>query len=122
MIGTGTDIVCIERIGASLGRGPGFAEQVFAEGERRTCDSHRHPAQHCDAPFASKEAFLEAVSLGAFDGVVLRDVEATRTESGRPGLKQGPTALAALERAGATRAQVSLSRERAYAVAVGVFP
>lgn len=119
MIGTGIDIISIERFGASLGRGPEFAERLCAECERRTCHSQRNPAQPCAERFAAKESFLDAGSLGVFGGAVPRDIAVRRAEPGKPALKLDRTA-AALERAGATRAQVSLSHERECAIAVVV--
>lgn len=120
MKGTGTDIVSIARLARSLARSPVFAEEVFAEGERRYCEAQRHPAQHYAARFAAKEAFLKAVGVGIFGGVALRDIEVARGESGPPHLELGPSAEEALERVGATRSLVSLSHEGDYAIAVVV--
>lgn len=120
MKGTGTDIVSIARLGRSLARGPAFAEEVFTEREREYCEARRRPAEHFAARFAAKEAFLKAVGVGIFGGVVLRDVEVARGEDGPPLLRLGPTAAEALQRAGATRSLVSLSHERDYAIAVVV--
>jgi holo-[acyl-carrier protein] synthase len=116
--GTGTDIVSIARLGRSLSRGPAFAEEVFAEGERRYCDAQPHPVQHYAARFAAKEAFLKAVGVGILGDVALRDVEVAREERGPPRLRLGPTAARALERAGATCSHLSLAHEGEYAIAV----
>jgi holo-[acyl-carrier protein] synthase len=118
--GAGTDIVSVARISQSMARGPGFAEEVFTPGERQYCEARGCPAQHYAARFAAKEAFLKAVGAGIFSGISLRDIEVVRGEAGPPLLTLGPTAAAALERAGACRSHLSLSHEREYAIALVV--
>jgi holo-[acyl-carrier protein] synthase len=118
--GAGTDIVSVERLGRSLARGPDFAQEVFTSGERLYCDMRPNAAQHYAARFAAKEAFLKAVGVGLFGGILLRDIEVVRDETGPPRLNLGPTASAALERVGALRSHLSLSHERDYAIALVV--
>jgi len=118
--GAGTDIVSVARLGRSLARGPDFAQEVFTPLERRYCDQRPNAAQHYAARFAAKEAFLKAVGVGLFGGVRLRDIEVVRDEAGPPRLNLGPTAAAALERAGGSRLHLSLSHERDYAIALVV--
>jgi holo-[acyl-carrier protein] synthase len=118
MKGAGTDLVSIPRMGQSLARGEDFADEVFTDGERRYCQAQRHPTQHFAARFAAKEAFLKALGLGIFSGFSLKEIEVRRDQDGPPRLELGPSAAAALERAGATRMLVSLAHERDYALAV----
>lgn len=120
MKGAGTDIVSVARLGRSLARGPGFAEEVFTPLERHYCDQRPNAVQHYAARFAAKEAFLKAVGVGLFGGILLHDIEVVRDEAGPPRLSLGPTAAAALEQAGATRSHLSLSHERDYAIALVV--
>ena len=115
--GAGTDIVSVKRLGRSLARGLGFAQEVFTPGERLYCDKRPNAAQHYAARFAAKEAFLKAVGVGLFGGVLLQDIEVVRDEIGPPRLNLGPTAAAALERVGANRSHLSLSHEPDYAIA-----
>ncbi len=123
MRGVGTDIVEVERLERSLARGASFAETVFTDGERRFCESQARPAQHFAARFAAKEAFLKAVGRGVLDGVALRDIEVVREAGGRPSLRLGPSAAAALAAAGGTGAPlVSLSHDGGMALAFVVVP
>jgi holo-[acyl-carrier protein] synthase len=118
--GAGTDIVSVERLGRSLARGSGFAQEVFTPGERLYCDVRPNAAQHYAARFAAKEAFLKAVGAGIFCGILLHDIEVVRDETGPPRLNLGPTAAAAMERVGAIQSHLSLSHERDYAIALVV--
>lgn len=122
MTGVGTDIVSIARLDRSLSRGAAFAESVFSDEERRFCDAQRRPAQHYAARFAAKEAFLKALGVGIFTGVALRDIEVQRDGDGAPRLRLGPTAAAALERAGGAAPLLSLSHENDLAIAFVVIP
>jgi holo-[acyl-carrier protein] synthase len=117
MRGVGADIVDVERLARSLRRGPDFAESVFTDGERRFCEAQARPDRHFAARFAAKEAFLKAVGRGVLDGVELRDIEVVREDGGRPALRLGPTAAAALARAGGAEALVSLSHDGGIALA-----
>jgi len=117
MRGVGADIVEVGRLARSLRRRGGFAEAVFTEGERRFCEARPRPAQHFAARFAAKEAFLKAIGCGIFGGVALRDIEVVRGQDGRPALRLGPSAAAALADAGGRDALVSLSHDGDVALA-----
>jgi len=122
MTGVGTDIVDVQRLATSLRRQDAFAETVFSGEERRFCEAQPHPERHYAARFAAKEAFLKALGLGVFSGVALRDIEVVRETNGRPRLRLGPTAAAALRAAGGGDALVSLSHEGEMALAFVVVP
>ena len=117
VVGIGTDVVEIERIGKSLARTPRFVERVFTAGERAYCEARARPAEHFAARFAAKEAFLKAVRKGILEGIPLTQIEVVREEGGAPSLKLGPAAAKALCEAGASRALVTLSHAGGTAVA-----
>jgi holo-[acyl-carrier protein] synthase len=120
--GVGTDIVDVARLARSLRRRNGFAEVVFGSDERRFCDSQRRPELHYAALFAAKEAFLKALGLGVFSGVALTDIEVVRDRGSAPRLRLGPTAAAALVRAGGGPPILSMSQHRQLALAMVVVP
>jgi holo-[acyl-carrier protein] synthase len=120
--GVGTDIVDVSRLARSMRRRSAFADAVFGPDERGFCDSQRHPELHYAARFAAKEAFLKALGLGILDGVALTDIEVVCDRVGPPRLRLGPTAAAALSRAGGDAAVLSLSHERRMAIAMVVLP
>jgi holo-[acyl-carrier protein] synthase len=120
--GVGTDIVDVSRLARSMRRRNAFADAVFGSEERRFCDSQRRPELHYAARFAAKEAFLKALGLGILGGVELTDIEVVCGREGPPRLRLGPTAAAALSRAGGAAAVLSLSHERRMAIAMVVLP
>lgn len=122
MTGVGTDIVDVHRLAASLRRQGAFAETVFTGEERRFCEAQPHPERHYAARFAAKEAFLKALGLGVFSGVALQEIEVVREASGRPRLRLGPSAAAALRAVGGDDALVSLSHDGDMALAFVVVP
>ena len=112
----------VSRLARSMRRRSAFADAVFGPDERRFCDSQRRPELHYAARFAAKEAFLKALELGILGGVALTDIEVVCDREGRPRLRLGPTAAAALSRAGGDAAVLSLSHERRMAIAMVVLP
>jgi holo-[acyl-carrier protein] synthase len=87
IIGTGIDIIEVERIAYRVGRDSGFREFVFSKQEIQYCDSKASPSQHYAARFAAKEAFLKAIGKGWSSGLVLNEIEIYNEESGRPCLR-----------------------------------
>lgn len=122
MRGVGIDVVAVSRMKTSLARTPGFAASVFSAPEREHCQAQRLPARHFALHFAAKEGFLKALGLGIWSGVALPDIEVRREEGGAPRLALGPTARAALDRAGASEPLVRLSSHGDVAMALVVLP
>lgn len=120
VLGVGVDIVEIERIRALLERyGERFARRVFTEAERNYCESRRNGASCYAARFAAKEAVLKALGTG-LAGCRWTDVEVLRNATGRPAaaLHGGASILAGQQEVG--RVLISLSHDRAHAMAFAV--
>lgn len=66
--------------------------------------------------FAAKEAFVKALGLG-FDGIQLSDVVILHQKNGAPYLALRGTALAAFQKAGATKSHVSIAHDGGLAIA-----
>ncbi len=119
--GLGTDVVEVARIAQLVDRyGARFLDRVFRPAEQAVLA--RTPAAAAAAlaaRWAAKEALVKALGAHAA-GVSYRDVEVTRDAQGVPGLRLHGAAAAAVSRTGARQALVSLSHERAYAVATVV--
>ncbi|HON08751.1 MAG TPA: holo-ACP synthase, partial [Verrucomicrobiota bacterium] len=61
IIGTGIDIIEVERVAASYKRfGDRFLKRILKESEIEYCLSHKNPAQFIAARFAAKEAISKA--------------------------------------------------------------
>lgn len=88
IIGLGSDLCNIERIGNSLARyGERFENRVFTEAER--AKARRRPftiAGTYAKRFAAKEAFSKAVGTGFRRGVFMKDIGVINAASGAPTL------------------------------------
>lgn len=118
ILGTGVDIVEVERIARAVERqGDRLLRRLFTPAEIAYCDaSEPHRATRQAARFAAKEAVLKAFGIG-LRMVRWTDVEVVRDGQGRPSVRlSGRLAELAAER-GATRIHLSLSHTRNYAIA-----
>ena len=118
IVGTGIDIVEVERVAAAIERfGPRFLNRVFTAGEIRYCDSKKNRAERYAARFAAKEAAFKALGTGWNQGVAWREVEVEREPGGRPTVAFTGTAAQHAARLGVKRASLSLSHTKEQAVA-----
>lgn len=85
LISLGLDLVEVSRVRGLLEKGgERFKARVFTEEESAYCDSCASPAIHYAARFAAKEAVAKALGTGLAEGVVWREIEVRRDESGVP--------------------------------------
>ncbi len=84
IVGTGIDILKVERIKTAMNRTPGFEETVFAPEEIAYCQSKARAAEHFAARFAAKEAVMKALGTGWSGGIRFRDIVVLNHENGRP--------------------------------------
>ncbi|MGA8890649.1 MAG: 4'-phosphopantetheinyl transferase superfamily protein [Anaeromyxobacteraceae bacterium] len=120
MVGIGTDIVETRDIAGRLARSENLLEFVFSEDEKRQGEAHSVPARSYAGMFAAKEAFLKAIGLGVLDGIPLREIEVVGAGTRACRLLLGPSAAAALRRAGGTKAELSTSIGPGFAMAMVV--
>ncbi|HZO83274.1 MAG TPA: holo-ACP synthase [Candidatus Binataceae bacterium] len=87
ILGTGIDIIEVERVERALTRpriGERFRARVFTEREIAYCESRGRPRyQSYAARFAAKEAAMKAMGTGWNRNVGWREIEVVR-ERGRP--------------------------------------
>jgi holo-[acyl-carrier protein] synthase len=86
IVGTGIDMVEIERVARSIERyGTRFLQRVYTPGEIAYCQRKRHnAAESFAARFAAKEAAAKALGTGIGFGVTWREIEVGREPAGRP--------------------------------------
>jgi holo-[acyl-carrier protein] synthase len=86
ILGTGIDMIEIERITRSIERyGSRFLERVYTPGEIAYCQrKRRNAAESFAARFAAKEAAAKALGTGIGFGVTWREIEVGREPAGRP--------------------------------------
>jgi holo-[acyl-carrier protein] synthase len=119
IIGVGLDVVHVKRLEKWIDN-PGLLDRFFHPDELELTRSRgRGAALSLAARFAAKEAFGKALGTGLL-GIVLKDILVINSHNGKPELRLFGTALAALERAGASRVHVSLTHERDNALALVV--
>jgi len=118
ILGTGIDLVEIDRIHRSIQRyGPRFLNRVYTPAEQAYCLRKRKSAESFAARFAAKEAGAKALGTGISFGVSWLEFEVVRQLSGRPTLRfHGRAAQIAL-RLGVARAALSLTHTGALAQA-----
>lgn len=117
VLGAGVDIVDIERI-RRLGEryGDRFVRRVFTEGEWRSCQGRRDPWPSLAARWAAKEAGMKSLGLGMEDAG-WRDFEVVTPPGQKPQLALSGRAAQRARELGVSRLLLSLSHERAFAVA-----
>ena len=118
IVGTGVDIVEIERIRSVMERQKDrFIERVFTLQERQFCERYRDPAPHYSARFAAKEALFKALGTGWAKGVGWLGVEVLRQDQQAPVMALHGEAEKTFVRLGAKRVHLSLSHSDQWAVA-----
>ena len=85
ILGTGIDLIEVERIRASFARfGERFLQRILRPGETAYCLAHKDPAPFLAARFAAKEAISKAFGTGIGNQLGWQDMEVGRKESGEP--------------------------------------
>jgi holo-[acyl-carrier protein] synthase len=118
LIGTGIDIVEIERIAQSIERyGERFLRRVFTAGEIAYCERKRNSAESFAARFAAKEAGAKALGTGIQHGIVWNEIEVRRERGQRPTLHFSGRARAIAEKLGVKHVSLSLTHDKRTAIA-----
>lgn len=118
LVGTGIDIVEIERIAQSIDRfGDRFLEKIFTAEEIAFCRRRRNFAESFAARFAAKEAGAKALGTGIQYGVTWKELEVRRRPGHRPTLHFAGRALEIADRLGVTHVSLSLTHTAALAMA-----
>jgi holo-[acyl-carrier protein] synthase len=121
IVGTGIDVVEIERIEQAIDRfGQRFLNRVFCRAEQAYCLRKRNCAESFAARFAAKEAAAKALGTGMSHGVSWREIEVVREPGGRPALCFHGRAAEIAQRIGVERSHLSLTHTGRLAMASAV--
>lgn len=121
IIGLGTDIIEIVRIGRMIERhGELFLNRIYTEDEVRYCQRRRESNQHFAGRWAAKEAVLKALGTGFIRGIHWQDIEVQSARSGRPCIALSGGARDLAERLNISEMLITISHCRSYATATAV--
>lgn len=115
--GIGTDIVEIARVEKALARQPRFAVRILTETEQASLACHKTPGRFLAKRFAAKEAAAKALGTGIANGVTFHDFTITNQASGQPTLRLSGRAAELAHARGIAHCWLTLSDEKAYAIA-----
>jgi holo-[acyl-carrier protein] synthase len=119
ILGVGTDLAEVERIGRSVERfGERFLTRVFTARERAYAMRKANWAERLAARFAAKEAGMKAIGTGLRRGVSWQQLEVANEPTGRPTLLLHGAALEAANALGVKRISISLTHTKGIALAV----
>jgi len=121
IVGLGTDIIEIVRIGRMVERhGELFLNRVFTEDEIRYCQRRKECYQHFAGRWAAKEAVMKTLGTGWIRGVSWRDIEVQSLKSGQPVVHIYGGAKEFSEKLGIDDVLISISHCRSYATATAI--
>lgn len=118
LVGTGIDLVEIERIAHSIERfGERFLERIFTADEIAYCRARAGAAESFAARFAAKEAGAKALGTGIQHGVSWKELEVRRLPGQRPTLHLSGRARTIAGQLGVQRVSLSLTHTKSLAMA-----
>jgi holo-[acyl-carrier protein] synthase len=121
IIGIGTDIVEIVRIGRMVERhGELFLQRVYTEGEIRYCQRRKECYPHFAGRWAAKEAVMKTLGTGWTRGVGWQDIEVQSAKSGQPSIVVHGGARDFANQLGIDEILITISHCRAYATATAI--
>jgi holo-[acyl-carrier protein] synthase len=120
VVGTGIDVVEIERVARSIERyGSRFLGRVYTAAEIAYCQrKRRNAAESFAARFAAKEAGAKALGTGIGFGVTWRELEVGREPAGRPLLLLHGRAAEIAASLGVRRSSLSITHTRTQSMAL----
>ncbi|MDK3162342.1 holo-ACP synthase [Kamptonema cortianum] len=118
ILGTGLDLVEIERITAAMDRhGQRFLQRIFTSEELAYCEKLKFPEKHLAARFAAKEAVAKAFGAGIGGALGWLDISVGRNDSGKPAIIFSTKAQALCRETGVTDSFLSLTHTDTHAAA-----
>lgn len=121
ILGLGTDIVEIVRIGQMIERhGEHFLQRVYTEAEIAYCQDRKHCYQHFAGRWAAKEAVMKALGTGFIKGISWRDIEVRSQRSGAPLMMLHGGTREFAESKGIGEILITISHCRSFATATAI--
>lgn len=116
--GIGTDIIEVSRVEDSLARfGEAFAQRILTEREWQAFELSQTQARFLAKRFAAKEAFAKALGTGLRGPATFQNIGVAHDDLGKPVLDLAPVLQEFLDQRGISFQHLSISDEKALAVA-----
>jgi holo-[acyl-carrier protein] synthase len=116
IIGTGIDIIELDRIKNAIERRPRFIDRIFTEDEKAYFEKKNYKIESIAVTYAAKEAMLKALGTG-LRNVTWRDIEVVRDRQGAPSINLYGKAKEKAHSLKIELIHVSLSHSKAYGIA-----
>jgi holo-[acyl-carrier protein] synthase len=121
ILGTGIDIIEVERIRASHEKfGERFTQRILLPAEIEYCLRHKNPAPFLAARFAAKEAISKAFGTGICTKLGWQDMEVAKHDSGEPYVVMHGKGLDLLRERGGDLVHLSISHTAAHATGMAI--
>lgn len=121
ILGLGTDIVEIVRIGRVIERhGEQFLGRIFTDDEIRYCQRRKECYQHFAGRWAAKEAVMKTLGTGFIRGIGWQDIEICTRKNGQPKVIMHGGAREYADKLEISEILISISHCRAYATATAI--
>ncbi len=119
IVGTGIDIVEIERIERLMKQQTRFVSRVLTGAERANMPAtERRAAEFVAGRFAAKEALSKALGTGIGAMIQFHDMEISKDSKGKPSIRIAPAAIARFQRDPETLSiHLSISHSKSFAIA-----
>ena len=118
IFGTGIDIIEVERIKNSIQKySDRFKKKIFTQKEIDYCHSQADPAKHFAARFTVKEAVLKCFGTGLTGGILWKDIEVGKLNSGQPVLNLHGNGKKLFNQLNLKHIHVSITHDKTYAAA-----
>jgi holo-[acyl-carrier protein] synthase len=121
IVGLGTDIVEIVRIGRLIERhGEHFLTRVYTPDEIAYCQRRKEYLQHYAGRWAAKEAVMKVLGTGFIKGIGFQDIEIAVKTSGQPVIQLRGSVRDFAAEQGIESILITISHCRAYATATAI--
>lgn len=121
IVGLGTDIVEIVRIGEMIERhGEAFLNRIYTPEEIQYCQKRKHCNEAFAGRWAAKEAVMKALGTGFIRGIGWQDIEILAEKSGKPFVNIRGGAGEHARKNGVEKILITISHCRAYATATAI--
>lgn len=121
IVGLGTDIVEIVRIGEMIERhGEAFLNRIYTPEEIQYCQKRKHCNEAFAGRWAAKEAVMKALGTGFIRGIGWQDIEILAEKSGKPFVNIRGGAGEHARKIGVEKILITISHCRAYATATAI--